>query len=38
LIRLFQEFTRRSTPGLTLANRFMEGLRRVRRYITANGI
>jgi branched-chain amino acid transport system permease protein len=38
LIRLIQEFTRRPTPGLTPANRFMEGLRRVRRFITANGI
>jgi len=38
LIRFIQEFTRRSTPGLTPANRFMEGLRRVRRFIAANGI
>jgi branched-chain amino acid transport system permease protein len=38
LIRLLQEFTRKSTPGLTAAKRFMEGLQRVRRYITANGI
>jgi len=38
LIRFFQEFTHPPTAGLTGANRFKEGLRRVRRYITANGI
>jgi len=38
LIRLLQEFTRKSAPDLTAVNRFMEGLQRVRRYITANGI
>jgi branched-chain amino acid transport system permease protein len=38
LIRLFQELTHQSTPGLTWPNRVKEGLRRVRRFIAANGI
>ena len=38
LVRLVQEFFRRPTPGAARANRFLEGVRRVRRFIAANGI
>lgn len=38
LVRLVQEFFRRPTAGAARANRLMEGVRRVRRFIAANGI
>ncbi|MBV9229530.1 MAG: branched-chain amino acid ABC transporter permease [Chloroflexi bacterium] len=38
VLRLIQEFTRKPAPGSTRANNFMEGVRRVRRFIAANGI
>ncbi len=38
VIRFVQTFSSRPTPGLTGVGRFMEGFRRVRRFITANGI
>ncbi len=38
LLRLLWEFFRRPAPGTARANRLLEGVRRVRRYIAANGI
>lgn len=38
IVRLVQEFVRRPAPGPTRANRLLEGVRRVRRFIAANGI
>jgi branched-chain amino acid transport system permease protein len=38
ILRLIQEFVRQPPPGERRANRFVEGVRRVRRFIAANGI
>jgi branched-chain amino acid transport system permease protein len=38
LVRLAQEFFQKPTPGVARSNRFVEGVRRVRRFIADNGI
>lgn len=38
LVRLVQEFFQKPTPGAARSNRFLEGVRRVRRFIADNGI
>jgi branched-chain amino acid transport system permease protein len=38
LLPLVQEFFQRPTPGIARSNRFIEGARRVRRFIADNGI
>jgi branched-chain amino acid transport system permease protein len=38
ILRLVQEFTRKPAAGSARANSLMEGVRRVRRFIAANGI
>ena len=38
VLRLIQEFIRKPAEGASRANSFREGVRRVRRFIAANGI
>jgi branched-chain amino acid transport system permease protein len=38
ILRLIREFVRRPAPGTSRANRLLEGARRVRRFIAANGV
>ena len=38
ILRLIREFVRQPAPGVRRASRFVEGVRRVRRFIAANGI
>ncbi len=38
ILRLIREFVRRPAPGTSRANRLVEGARRVRRFIAANGV
>jgi branched-chain amino acid transport system permease protein len=37
-LRLIREFVRKPAPGTSRANRLVEGVRRVRRFIAANGV
>jgi branched-chain amino acid transport system permease protein len=38
IVRLVQEFARKPVPGTSRVNRWVEGVRRVRRFIAANGV
>jgi branched-chain amino acid transport system permease protein len=38
IVRLVQEFARKPAPGTSRANRLIEGVRRVRRFIAANSV
>jgi branched-chain amino acid transport system permease protein len=38
ILRLIREFVRKPAPGTSRANRLVEGVRRVRRFIAANGV